>query len=459
MLNRLSTGGAVLALLFFVLGPGFAGAQEGVDEILEELQGMLGGGGSGTTAEQVDALVKAELPGVEAASGMKASRPITTHLVSREEAHAHVLRVMAEQLPPERLAPMEHAWKAMGLLPRDGSLGEAVADLYSGQAGGFYDPAAERLVLLSDLPSMLQAPVVRHELVHALQDQVHDLERWIGDAAEDEDRAAAIQAVLEGHATDVMNRTTMSAMGLEELMADPDMAAALEGLFDDSGDGGATLLDPSEQAGLMASMLPRGTPPALAAQLLFPYLTGAAFVSGYREAHPEDPGCEALYTRPPQTTAEVLEPALWEAGFRASLREPGTLVPGFETVYDSTLGRLLAAVLLTGQGDPSAGDPQAATWNRPNRDNSVAVGGGWRGDHVVVAKNTRAEPGTGAPDPLAVAWASDWSSAAEAEAVAARLAERVPGATIDVQGGRLHVVFDAGGVAPEAWIRALRTWQ
>ena len=455
---RLSTWGALLVAAFLLLEPQPAPGQEGVDEILRELEGMLGNAGWGASPEQIDALVKAELPGVEAASGMTATNPISTRLVSRDEAHAHVLRVLEEQLPPERLGPMEHGWKAMGLLEPDASLAAVVAELYSGQAGGFYDPATKDLVLLSDLPGLLQAPVVRHELVHALQDQTYDLVRWLGDAAQDEDIAAAIQAVLEGHATDVMNRATMAGMGMEELLADPDMAAALEGLVGPS-DGSATMLDPSDQASLMESMLPAGTPPALTAQLLFPYLTGATFIAGYRERYPDDPGCKALYARPPRTTAEVLDPALWEASFVPSLRKPGTLVPGFEGVYDSTLGRLLVAVLLTGRGDPSAGDASPAEWDPPNHDKHVAIGGGWRGDHVVVARDTRRSPGTGVPDSPAVVWASEWSSGDEARAVAAALELRVPKATIDVQGARVHVVFDSGGVASQGWLRALAAWR
>ena len=451
---------SIRALALVLLATVPAGAQEGVDEILRELEAMGGAGATSIDQATVDALVAAELPRVEAASGMRAKSPIKTRLVTREEAQAHVLELIDEQLPPERRLPMEHAWRAMGFLEPGASLRDAVATLYAGQAGGFYDMKTKELVLLSDLPAMLQAPVVRHELVHALQDQTYDLEKWLGDAGEDEDRAAAVQAVLEGHATDVMNRATLAGLGLEELMEDPDMAAALEGLFEEPGDGGASLLDPSASASLMAGMLPAGTPRPLVAQLLFPYLTGATFVSGYLAAHPSDPSASALYERPPQTTAEVLEPELWKSGMfvPAYGTHPGTSMPDFALTYSSTNGRLLTWVLLTDQVEPAAGEPGAARWNESDRDKNVAPGSGWRGDRVAVYRRSSDESGAYVPGSAAVVWASAWRDEAEAISVAELLAAREPVA-IEVRKARVHVVFDAGGASPEAWLKVLRGWR
>ncbi len=446
---------ALLALL-----PPSATAQEGVDEILEELQGMLAGGSTSIDQATVDALVARELPGVEQASGMTAKRPIKTRLISREGALEHIESLISEQLPPERLLPMEHAWKALGFLPPEASLADAVANLYAGQAGGFYDPKTSELVLLSDMPAMLQAPVVRHELVHALQDQTYDLKAWLGDAGEDEDRAAAVQAVLEGHATEVMNRATVSGLGLDELMKDPDLAVALEGLFE-PGDGGAPMLDASSSASLMAAMLPAGTPPPLIAQLLFPYVTGATFVSGYLAKYPQDPSCEALYRRPPGTSAEILRPGLWESGtFEPDFdTTPGTVLPGFEITYESRLGRLLAWILLTGQADANAGDRDSAQWDRQYRDTTVTVGSGWRGDRVVVARPSHFLSGTYAPGSAAVLWASSWRDATEAMTVAELLTERLQPTAIEARGARIHVIFDAGGASPEHWMTSIRQWK
>lgn len=55
----------------------------------------------------------------------------------------------------------------------------AIEKLYGSQAGGYYDPATEELVLARDILVMVQVPVVRHQLVHALQDQTWDLKEWL----------------------------------------------------------------------------------------------------------------------------------------------------------------------------------------------------------------------------------------------------------------------------------------
>lgn len=436
-----------------------APAQDEVEELLEEIQALSRGLSLGGLAD-LDGLAAAELPAVEKASGMQATGPISVRVVDRAEAAAHVAAIVAEQLPAPKLAAMDVGWKALGLLDPAADFGAAIAELYSSQAGGFYDPKKKELVLLSDIPALLQVPVARHELVHALQDQNHDLEAWIGDAGADEDRGAAIQAVLEGHATDVMNRVTLAGLGLDPANPDPGVAEALgELLGTDVGDLG-DLLGSAMDASSLGAFVPRGTPPFLLAQLLFPYATGATFVAGYRAAHPEDPGCSALYARPPRTTAEVLDPRLWEAGgLPKLLTEPGTFLPGHELLWTSSLGRLVTAVLLTGQGDASAGDPSAARWNAPDRDRVVVPGAGWRGDRVAVYGKPPATPGTNVPDGHVVAWVSSWASAEEASRVERTLQERLPQAAIRRTGTQLVLVVGAVDREPEEALKRLQGWR
>ena len=69
-----------------LLAPGSASSQEGVDEILQELQGLLGLGGADADPK---ALVDAALPAVEQAAGMRAKGPIQVRIASREQAREH----------------------------------------------------------------------------------------------------------------------------------------------------------------------------------------------------------------------------------------------------------------------------------------------------------------------------------------------------------------------------------
>lgn len=452
---------AVIALLLALcVGPS-AHAQPEVEELIDEIEGMLGG--LGATVDPA-ALIARELPGVESAAGLTATAPIVGQLITRADAAAHIRGLFDTQLPPARRAPMQIAWHAMGLLPRDQTLEEAVLSLYGSQVGGFYDPARKALFLLDDMPSLVQLPIVRHELVHALQDQRYDLARWLAGAEKDEDAAAALQAVLEGHASDVMSRATLGQLGLADGLEglDPGLTAELGELFGGEVDTGAItdLLDVGIDGAALDAFIPRATPAALRAQLLFPYVVGTRFVSEYRAAHPEDPSCAALYARPPRTTAEVLAPARWESGTTApDIDPPGTLMPGWQLTYQSPLGRLLTHILLTNQSDPFAGDPDGARWPSPNRDNNVALTSGWSGDHVAVYQRNPAHPGIGVPDQAIVVWTSRWSHPEEAAEIARVLATRVPAAEIAVRGARLDVVFSAPAENSPDALRAVQQWK
>ncbi len=447
-----------------LLAPGLAQAQPEVEELLREIEGMLGG-----AAEALDpaALVAAELAGVQAAAHMTATAPITARLITRADAAAHLRQLFDAQLPPARREPMQAAWHAMGLLPRDQTLEHAVLTLYGSQVGGFYDPVRDVLFLLDDMPAMVQVPIVRHELVHALQDQHVDLGAWLAGAEQDEDRAAALQAVLEGHANDVMNRANLAPLGLGAdglagMQGSPGLLEELRELLggdEDSGDM-SELLDLGIDASALDAFVPRDTPAFLRAQLMFPYVVGTRFVSGYRAAHPEDPGCAALYLRPPTTTAEVLDPTRWESGaLTPDIMPPGTLMPGWTRTFHSPLGRLLTWVLLTNQADPFAGEPDAARWQTATPDRNVAVGVGWAGDHVAVYSPAPEQSGTYAPDSVVVAWTARWASETEAREVARMLEMRVPTARITVSGARLDVIFEAPEGLEDRAMSSVRAWK
>jgi len=358
---------------------------------------------------------------------------------------------------------MEAAWRALGLLLPSASLAAEIEKLYGNQAGGYYDPATSTLVLLRDIPVMVQVTVARHELVHALQDQHWNLKEWLGDATEDEDRGAAIQAVLEGHANDVMNRVSAGGLDLEALMAaSPEIAD----LLGSNAAAGSTMpgMDELSSLGLdgslAAEMVPRGTPPALAAQMLFPYLIGSTFVASYRENHPEDPACKKLYQRPPRTTAEVIDPRLWEqGGMKVALGKPGTFMPGYDLLYHSSLGRLLSRVVLTGIGDPSAGDVSAGLWDSKYRDKNVALAGGWQGDRVAVYRSSTNGSGVNVPDSWTVVWCSEWSDPQEAGHIARLLRQRLPGAEIVRRGQRIDAILAAPRRGQDEILELLSRWQ
>ncbi|MEE2828829.1 MAG: hypothetical protein VX498_06555, partial [Myxococcota bacterium] len=254
---------------------------------------------------------------------------------------------------------------------------------------------------------------------------------------------------------DVMNRSMSLDPGLLE--QSPELAELLGDLsLEELSSGGGSIL--GDGGGFLGGLLPRSTPPALAAQLLFPYTTGARFVAGYRKTHPEDPSCSALYRRPPRTTAEVLSPELWESGFQPTLQRSGPPPRGFREVYGSALGQLLVGVLLTGESAPEVARVPAASWGESHRKGSVALGAGWRGDRVAVFQPTAPEASRGSTEGWIVVWVSDWQDVRAAVRVEEALDRRVPGARMLRSGSRIKTVFSAGGLSPAKIFRSLDNW-
>ncbi len=466
-------GNATTPLLFacffvFFAWSGPARAQPEVEELLGEIQGLLGLGDM-ASIDPV-ALVARELPAVQAAAAMEAQGPIRAELITRDDAVAHIRALIDAQLPVERAAAMEVGWRALGLLQPDQGLRDEVLRLYGAQVGGFYDPVRGALFLLADMHPLLQQPVIRHELTHALQDQTWSLARWLAGAELDEDQAIAMQAVLEGHASDSMNRATLQGLGLgldrDTLAAttDPDLLEELAELFGtDPAEGAAGLGDLGNLGiddALVSAFLPRDTPPALRAQLLFPYVVGSRFIASYRTAHPGDPACALLFSRPPHTSAEVLDPRLWESGtYAPAFDDPGAFLPGWKQTWSSRLGRLLSHVLITNQQDPFAGSPEAARWDGADRDTDVAITAKWDGDRVAVYQRAGTVPGTGAPGESIVIWVSSWGSREAAARVASAVEKRVPGALIEASGAIVRVVVAPSTSLGAAAMEALAGWK
>src|SRR5262249_62202808 len=82
----------------------------------------------------------------------------------------------------------------------DFNLANFYADLLAEQAAAYYDPRAKRMVLANWLTPDLRRDALAHELVHALQDRLIDLDRFLGATPDHGDEALARQALVEGEA-------------------------------------------------------------------------------------------------------------------------------------------------------------------------------------------------------------------------------------------------------------------
>jgi hypothetical protein len=287
----------------------------------------------GMTEEELRVMIDSLLPTIAEASGLEVRQPVQFALQSLEEARLFIERQLEEELGPGELEGMARSYKAFGVLPEALDLRSLLLDLYTEQVVGYYDPRTDRLYVLEGARPATAGPVVAHELVHALQDQLTDLDSLVA-RERGNDRQMAAQAAAEGQATLVM-----MALQAAETTGRPIDPGALPDI--------AELLRPALEAENAQFPVFQNAPALIRETLLFPYLGGAGFVQAlYRSsgATPPVPFGDLL----PQSTEQVLRPSDRFAGGPDAPTEIELERPAADwtVVYTNTLGQLELSIVL-----------------------------------------------------------------------------------------------------------------
>ena len=89
--------------------------------------------------------VRAAIPQLEEASGLRFLRLPVLQTRSRDEVRAYLEQEFNTQLTPEELAGTETAYRLLGLLPDTLDLRAFLLDLLTEQVAGYYDPKTKVL--------------------------------------------------------------------------------------------------------------------------------------------------------------------------------------------------------------------------------------------------------------------------------------------------------------------------
>lgn len=277
-------------------------------------------------------------------------KPVERIFPTRQEAIDYVLNIYEEEIPEEEAFRLALLYEAFDLLPPDSDYLDTYLDLLSAQIGGFYDPVTEGMYTLlltgdklgDELP-LFERIVYAHEFTHALQDQHFDLEAVQASAGDNRDKLQAVISLIEGDATVLMNLYTQA---ISE--ADP-FGTALQ------------LLAQGIETNTL--MLPPGTPPVIASELLSAYMDGSVFVTALYQ----DGGWEAVnaaYTNLPRSTEQILHPEKYIAGetpFDVTLGSIN-LPDGWTTIWDNTMGEFYLREYLKTQLTSAEANKAAAGW-------------------------------------------------------------------------------------------------
>jgi len=312
--------------------------------------------------EAVTAEIQAEVAELR---GQEFLRPVAVQVTDGEGFVKYALERLESMGGKEQLQAEEELAKMLGLVPPSMDYLQVTLDMLEGQVGGFYDPASEAFYLMEAFTGPIARIILAHELTHALDDQLYDLDGTFEARLDDRDGSAAFSAVVEGSGTAVMNLWTMQNIG--EL--DPEDLKKISDLTAES----------------MA-----GVPAALWKPMIGSYTQGQAFLNkGYRLLKREGKSMTDVtrmaFEDPPHTTEQILHPEkYWDAErrdepLRFELGAPD-LPEGWGLLDQSTLGEMALAMLAEEEPEVDLADPMSMLSVSYTND----AARGWGGDRTAL---------------------------------------------------------------------------
>ncbi|PSH05065.1 MAG: hypothetical protein CXZ00_02605 [Acidobacteria bacterium] len=239
-------------------------------------------------------------------TGLPIRHSVKKKLASREEVAKYIAARLKEQRNRERFDHSEVTLKKLGLIPRDFNLRPYLLGLYKEQVEGWYDSHNKTVYLLDWVAPELQKPVMAHELVHALQDQNFDLEKWMNvrkDSTDETEQMAldeqrlARQAVVEGQAMIALFDYQLAPIG-KTVESAPELVDSMKSAMIDEG----------------ATPLYAKAPLYLREAMLFPYTYGMDFVRAVLAKRGKQAAFAGIFEHPPVDTRQIMEPATYISG-------------------------------------------------------------------------------------------------------------------------------------------------
>ena len=186
----------------------------------------------------LEARMKELIKSAEKFRGLPCRQAVPSGALGEEGLKRQMLEAFQDELPAEKMNPLEASLKAFHFIPQEMVLSKYYPELLTSQVGGYYDPKRKYLVLVqredgllgkeakekygADMANRMEETVLVHELTHAIQDQHFDLQKFTAnDPLSDE--GAAHTALVEGDATltmydFLMNMRIENFPGLEQIM-------------------------------------------------------------------------------------------------------------------------------------------------------------------------------------------------------------------------------------------------
>ena len=202
----------------------------------------------------------------------------------------YALKRMDEMQLPGAMENANWTARLLGLLTPEQDLEKLTMEVLKEQVGGFYDPGTKSFYLMDGFTGDLARVILAHELTHALDDRLFDLDGALKARIGNSDQTTAYMSLVEGSGSAVMNRWVMANAGK---------------------------LDPASmrEFSKMGTAALQDTPAVIWKPLLATYMTGQRFLSiGTRQlrtvekARDPNAALERAFATPPRSSEQILHP-------------------------------------------------------------------------------------------------------------------------------------------------------
>jgi hypothetical protein len=317
------------------------------------------------TQPEVERMAQEIRAQIEALRGQRFAAPVPVSLADKATFLEYAAQRQRAFTTPAQQRVQQLALELFGALDPGVELAAVELELLHEQVSGFYAPERDRFYLMSSAPRAIAPTILAHELTHALDDQLYDIDGVLR-RQEGSDAQAAAHAVIEGSAIALMQQWQQAEVAAGRLnLAELAASQSMDGL--DS------------------------APEALWKPLLHSYVQGQAFLAQPSLARSSAVGevtaadVARAFREPPRSTEQVLHPhKYWSDEQRDEPRRVrfayGALPEGWTLVGEDTLGELGLAILAVPRG--SRQQLNLAFLQRPRFTSAAAEG--WDGDRIAV---------------------------------------------------------------------------
>ena len=296
---------------------------------------QVAAGGTLPVSKSLEELARQAQSRVEKMRKQALRKPLKMGVKSKPQITAFIRKRMNDEYGPAKIKAEGDLLRLQGLLPMGTDYSALISGLLTEQVAGFYDHTRQELHIADWLPSIIQGPVMAHEIFHAIQDQEWDAGKLINSKLYTHDEVLAHAALLEGDATVVMfNYQQADGSG-----ADISLSAITVQMIAAS----LPMQMSSPQYPTMAA-----APPYMKQSLIFPYQQGFLFVAALRNAGMSWDRMRDVYRDPPASTEQILHPKKYypKRDLPSKVQLPTPLFPGFKRTWSGVAGEFHARQLL-----------------------------------------------------------------------------------------------------------------